>query len=184
MELEVHSEREKNKKRARVLNSFLRQYGICEGTKVLNELPADGYKRISCQTGISVVSVKTIIDKFLGDMDRINRFFKESTMPWTANLKRFERKLRCYIHRIHRLSPVFDYSRARVNASMLLKMMKKNALYPKIGVQACLVIFITDINDKNVEKDNRLIQKNLRMLCNCSAFAFHRARNVLGINPE
>ena len=40
----------------------------------------------------------------------------------------------------------------------------------------------TDLLDKN--KPQKIIQSNLRALCCCSAYAFHRTRNKIGLTTK
>ncbi len=42
-----------------------------------------------------------------------------------------------------------------------------------------IVIYVTDLKDPQVEKPIK--QTNIRALCGCSAYAFHRTRNKLGL---
>lgn len=42
-----------------------------------------------------------------------------------------------------------------------------------------IIVFVTDKNDKIHSK--RIIQANLRLLCDCSAYSFHRTHNKLGL---
>ncbi|MFX1393520.1 MAG: hypothetical protein ACFFAH_08090 [Promethearchaeota archaeon] len=80
------------------------------------------------------------------------------------------------LHKHYRIAPVFDYNRARANLKTLHKLCSIEAFWPQIPTQIATVIYITDYKSKN---DEKLFQKNLRALCGCSAYAFHRTRNML-----
>ncbi len=169
--------------RAIVLNSLMRNAQISRETVIKKSLTDKEYIKVSRESGSSIDKVKSIVSAFLRDLSRVRSFYMRYIMTWDPNLKNLERKVRCYLHKLHRLAPVFDYKRARVNLGILLEKLKKMAFWPKISTQTCLVIFITDVLDKDVDEFNRLIQCNIRTLCGCSAYAFHRSRNKLKINP-
>jgi len=169
--------------KAIIINLLLRKFPISNNNNVLERLSENRYEILSQDTGISINTINIIIEKFLYDISVMKAFYKDFFIIWEPNLKKFERKVRCFLHKIHRIAPVFNYNRARVNLRILINYLEKINFWPKISTQVCLVIFITDINDKEVDESSRLIQKNLRVLCNCSAYAFHRTRNKIGFNP-
>lgn len=88
------------------------------------------------------------------------------------------RKVRIYLHKVHRIAPVFDYNRAKKNLGILQTFLSQNSFWPQISTQIAIVIYATDKNSNN---DKKLLQKNIRTLCNCSAYAFHRTKNMLNI---
>jgi len=48
--------------------------------------------------------------------------------------------------------------------------------------QIAVTIFIRDILDKG--KTQKIIQANIRTLCSCSAYTFHRTRNKVGLTSK
>jgi hypothetical protein len=51
--------------------------------------------------------------------------------------------------------------------------------------QVAIVIFITDLLDTTANRIlKKIIQTNLRALCCCSAYAFHRTRNKIGLTTD
>ncbi|GAH62568.1 unnamed protein product [marine sediment metagenome] len=50
-----------------------------------------------------------------------------------------------------------------------------------MSTQIAIVIYITDKNDESFPENEKILQKNIRTLCNSSAYAFHRTRNILKI---
>jgi hypothetical protein len=102
-------------------------------------------------------------------------------MKWEHDLKKLNRKARIQLHRIYRFAPVFNYNRARKNLEILHVALNRKLFWPQINTQLAIVIYVTDKNDKNLQNNERILQKNIRALCNCSAYAFHRTRNILNI---
>ena len=122
------------------------------------------------------------MNKFLYDLKLINEFYRDYNMKWEHEPKKLNRKIRAHLHKIHRFAPVFNYERAKKNLEILHLLLKKKLFWPQINTQIAIVIYVTDKNDKNYQDNERIIQKNIRMLCSCSAYAFHRTRNMLDIN--
>lgn len=181
--LKNYSRRSSYDERAVVLNALMRNVQISNDTGIKKTLTDKEYFKISGESGIFIDTVKSYVNIFLHNLTLIREFYKHYIMIWDPNIKKLERRVRCYLHKLHHLAPIFDYERARVNLSILLGQLKKRSFWPKISTQICLVIFITDVLDKTVDELNRLIQGNIRALCGCSAYAFHRSRNKLNINP-
>ncbi len=139
--------------------------------------PKEGaYEQISADTGYELDVVKTIVNNFLTNVYYFNKFLRQSCIKWTSDLKRLNRKVRIYIHKIHRLAPVFNYGRAKANVAILHKMLLSINLWPKITTQMAIVLYFTETMSTKREK---MLQKNIRTMCNCSAYAFHGTRNKL-----
>ncbi len=139
--------------------------------------PKEGaYEQISAETGYELGIVESIINNFLTEVYHFNKFLRQSCIKWTSNLKRLNRKVRIYVHKIHRLAPVFNYKRARANVGILQQMLSWLNLWPKITTQMALVLYFTEMKSTKQEK---MLQKNIRTMCNCSAYAFHETRNKL-----
>ncbi|KKK77087.1 hypothetical protein LCGC14_2857120, partial [marine sediment metagenome] len=88
-------------------------------------------------------------------------------------------ELIAFLNKVHKLAPVFDFKRAKENARILKIKLQEMCFFPHFTTQIAIVVFVTDLNDKAHKK--RIVQANLRLLCNCSAYSFHRTRNKLGL---
>jgi hypothetical protein len=87
--------------------------------------------------------------------------------------------MKIYLHKFSRFAPVFDFHRAKQNACILEMKLNRICFWPQFMTQIAIVIYVTDLNDSRFEK--KIKQTNLRALCGCSAYAFHRSRNKLGL---
>ena len=144
-----------------------------EKIRILNKLE---YTQISNKIELPISIVHQTISKFLDDLARFKVFLRSYTI--TSNLKKGSRKVQIYLHKVYRLAPVFNYRRAKHNLEILNSKLKKMFFWPHIMTQVAIIIFATDLRDINLNK--RIIQSNLRSLCNISAYAFHRSRNKIG----
>ncbi|KKL94758.1 hypothetical protein LCGC14_1861430, partial [marine sediment metagenome] len=126
---------------------------------------------------VPVKIIYPIVKGFLVELVYFKRFLKEHTFTYdqTANLD----ELQTYLHKIHWLAPVFDFKRAKENARILKIKLQDLCFFPQFTTQIAIVVFVTDLNDKEHEK--RIVQANLRLLCDCSAYSFHRTRKKLGL---
>jgi len=61
--------------------------------------------------------VHKFISKFLVDLQLFKNFLIDN--PEILKSKDHDRKIRVYLHKFHRLAPIFDYRRARENARIL-----------------------------------------------------------------
>ncbi|TFG08620.1 MAG: hypothetical protein EU539_01780 [Promethearchaeota archaeon] len=121
-----------------------------------------------------------IIQKFLNDLKILKRFFGYCKLKHDpTNLSKM---VNFYLHKIHRIAPVFNFKRAKINLKSLYLLFSKKNFWPQISTQLAIIIYITDKLDKNFSKNEKLMQKNIRLLCNCSAYAFHRTRKKLEID--
>jgi hypothetical protein len=87
-----------------------------------------------------------------------------------------------YLRKLHRLAPIFDFPRAKENARILKHKLDVRCFMPQFTTQLAIVLYVTDLNDLSMETVVK--QSNLRILCNCSAYAFHRTRNRLGLGSK
>lgn len=90
--------------------------------------------------------------------------------------------IRTHLLRLYRLAPVFDYKRAKENAKILKIKLDRLYFWPHMTTQIAIIIYVTDFLDPLHE--NKMIQSNLRSFSNVSAYAFHRTRNKIGLNPK
>ena len=165
----------------KLFNALLRNFSMFSNGKISESLKIDDLKILTSMTGIPYLIVQNKVEKFLYDLTCLNKFFHDYKMKWAHEPKCRIRKTRIQLHRIYRFAPVFNYNRARTNLEILHVALKKRLFWPQINTQIAIVIYVTDKNDKKFQDDERILQKNIRALCNCSAYAFHRTRNILNI---
>ena len=166
------------KLRIRLLNCLFRYISFIDGNENLRRISDIECKVLSSRTEIPVYKVRKILDKFLVDLTYLKEFLRSGLLSYSISDQ--ARKVRIYLHKVHRLAPVFNYKRARENARRLKLRLDQLLFWPQVMTQVAVVIFITDFLDKRCD-DNKLLQTNLRALCDCSAYAFHRTRNKIGL---
>jgi len=164
-----------------LLYALLRNFSMFTDGKICESLKNDDIKLLASIAEIPYPIVQNKVEKFLSDLIYLTKFFHNYKMKWEHEPKKLYRKARMQLHRIYRFAPVFNYDRARRNLEILHSVLKKKLFWPQINTQIAIVIYVTDKNDKNLQNDERILQKNIRALCNCSAYAFHRTRNILNI---
>jgi len=166
-----------------VLDYLFRNIGFVTYNEKIRAISDSEYTLISEATKVPKVLVQRFITRFLVDLIRIRKFFKENARLLTSRHQ--DLKVRIYLHKLHRLAPVFDYKRGKENANRLQMKIKQLYFCPQIMTQIAVVIFITDLLDTRPSRLLcKIIQANLRVLCSCSAYAFHRTRNKIGLTTE
>jgi len=168
--------------KSKVLNYLFRNFCFVDVKDRLITIPQDFIKKVSIDTHIPLGKIENVIRKFLVELYYYRKFLNCIKLSWEHDLRTFNRKLRVYLHKCYRLAPIFDYCRARTNLEILYRLLESKFHWPQITTQIALIVFVTDRNNTKIVSKNYILQKNLRVLCNCSAYAFHRARNKLGIN--
>lgn len=163
-----------------VLNYLFRNIAFVTNQDKIRALATTDYENITKNTNIPVKLIHKYVSCFLIDLLGFKRFIRKN--PQILNSKKQNRKVRIYLHKFYRIAPVFDYRRARENARILKLNLDKLFFWPQIMTQICIIIFITDLLDKN--HPQKLIQTNIRALCDCSAYAFHRTRNKIGLTSK
>ena len=166
------------KLKIRLLNCLFRYISFIDGNENLRKVSDIECKVLSSRTKIPVYKVRKILDKFLDDLTHFKEFLRSGLLTYSISDQ--ARKVRIYLHKVYRLAPVFDYRRARENARRLKSKLDQIFFWPQVMTQVAVVIFITDYLNKKWN-DNKLLQTNLRALCDCSAYAFHRTRNKIGL---
>ena len=161
-----------------VLNSLFRDYSFFTPLQEVRDLPIIELRGIAGITKIPVKVVDSVVSKFLCELKHIREFFKNNSVSYTP-LSHL-RKMNIYLHKFNRLAPVFDFHRAKQNARILEKKLTHLCFWPQFMTQIAIVIYITDLKDPQCEK--KVKQTNIRALCDCSTYAFHRTRNKLGLN--
>ena len=167
--------------KVKLLNALLRYISVLYKGKICQSLKDEDFELLSSMTKIPRPIVQNNVEEFLFILLNLEKFFHDYKMKWPHEPARLYRKARIQLHRIYRFAPVFNYDRARKNLEILHSVLKEKLFWPQINTQIAIVIYVTDINDKNIQNNERLLQKNIRVLCNCSAYAFHRTRNILNI---
>ena len=160
-----------------VLNCLFRDYSFFTPLQEIRELPPIELRGIAGTTKIPVKVVDSVVSKFLIELKYVRTFFKNNSVSYTP-LSHL-RKMYIYLHKFNRLAPVFDFRRAKQNARILETKLNHLCFWPQFMTQVAVVLYVTDLNDSQFEK--KIKQTNLRALCGCSAYAFHRTRNKLGL---
>ncbi len=167
-----------------VLNYLFRKKCFVDSHERLLVLSDYTMKKIAQEVNVPLDTTEGIIIQCLLNMFHFKRVLNCGAFTWNNNMEKLKRKLRVYLYKAHRIAPVFDYKRAKINSETLIKLMKRTCYIPRFTTQLALVLFITDANNQRKIFDTPLLQRNLRAFCDCSAFAFHRARNKLRINSQ
>ncbi len=162
-----------------VLDFLFRNITFTTAKENIRTLTLLEYWSIGEALGLPIMIIHKIISKFLVELIHFRRFL--SLGNHNLGVKRSSRKIQIYLHKIHKIAPVFDYKRACRNSDILKRKLNLLFFWPRITTQIAIIIFATDMLDKH--KTTPIIQSNLRSLCSCSAYAFHRTRNKIGLNP-
>ena len=125
-----------------------------------------------------------IFNSFLRELKDFRDFLNTRYENWIPGRRNIYEKLIIFLKRLYKTAPIFNYERAKKNLVALHNLLTINYYWPHITTQLALLIFVTDRNDPNITDKSYILQKNLRMLCTCSAYAFHCARNRLNISKE
>ncbi len=125
-----------------------------------------------------------IFNSFLRELKEFHDLLNTRYENWIPGRRNIYEKLIIFLKRLYKTAPIFNYERAKKNLVALHNLLTINYYWPHITTQLALLIFVTDRNDPNITDKSYILQKNLRMLCTCSAYAFHCARNRLNISKE
>lgn len=162
----------------RILNYLFRYVAITTKREKIRAIPRIRYREMSNKLKLDFDLIHHVVSKFLVDLIRIKDCINKN--DYVLYSKDQSRLVRSYLHKFHRLAPVFDYRRARENSRILKMKLDHLCFTPHITTQLAVIIYITDKLDHT--KKDKILQTNLRPFCNCSAYAFHRTRNKLGMN--
>lgn len=166
--------------KARILSCLCREVCFVSYYHEVQAVSVVDMRHVAASLRLPYSLVRPIITRFLVNLVYFRRFLRsyKFTYDYTKSL----RKLIIYIHKLHRLAPIFDFPRAKENARILKNNLKLRYFMPQFTTQLAIVLYVTDINDPiEVLAIN---QTNLRILCDCSAYAFHRTRNKLGLGSN
>ncbi|MEJ2295728.1 MAG: hypothetical protein P8Y23_13315 [Candidatus Lokiarchaeota archaeon] len=167
-----------------VLNFLFRQSCFVNRKNKIRNVTQKDMVKIERHTNFSHQLVSHIVRNFIVNAQNLKKFFASKPITREYDRAKLAKKLRIYLHKLHRIAPVFSYKRAMENLKIFHQLLEQKNYWPHITTQLALVIFITDRNDKTNEQGGYIIQKSLRAFCDCSAYAFHRARNILQINTR
>ncbi|MHA2183091.1 MAG: hypothetical protein ACXAAH_16860 [Promethearchaeota archaeon] len=160
-----------------ILNCLFRDYSFFTPYQEVRELTLIELRGIAGITKIPFKIVESVVNRFLTELIHVREFFKSNSVSYTP-LSHL-RKMNIYLHKFSHLAPVFEFRRAKQNARILEMKLNLLCFWPQFMTQIAIVIYVTDLNDPQFEK--KIKQTNLRALCGCSAYAFHRTRNKLGL---
>jgi len=165
-----------------ILDYFFRCENLLDSDGKVIKLSYFLVESVAKETQISSDLVRKAMEAFLRRVTYFKQFLESGLIAWAPEKQQLYRKVRVYLHKAYKLAPIFDYQRAKKNLELLHVLLGRNFFWPHVPTQLALIIFVTDRNDPSRANNNYILQKNLRALCSCSAYAFHMARNKLGIN--
>jgi len=161
-----------------ILNYLFRNVAFINQKGKIRAIPKIIQREMSSKLKIEVKTIDKVINRLLGVLVHIKRFVEDNGhFGYSKNQTIL---VQSYLHKLYRLAPVFDFKRARENAKILRRKLNVHYFWPRVSTQVAVVLYITDKLDSSQEK--KMLQTNLRTFCNCSAYAFHRTRNKLGLN--
>lgn len=169
-----------NKLKPIILNYLFRNISFLTIREKVRVITTSENKRISEALNIPVKLVHKFISEFLIGLLNFRKFINNN--PKVLHARDQNQIINIILHRFYRLAPVFDYKRAKENARRLKDKLDTLFFWPQLMTQLTIVIFITDLIAKS--EPQKIIQSNLRALCSCSAYAFHRTRNKIGLTSK
>ncbi len=169
-----------NKLKPIVLNYLFRNVSFLTIREKVRTLTASESVHISEALTIPIKLVHKVISEFLVGLLNFRKFINKN--PNVLHARDQNQFINIILHRFYRLAPVFDYKRAKENARRLKEKLDMLFFWPQLMTQLTIVIFITDLLDKS--EPQKIIHSNLRALCSCSAYAFHRTRNKIGLTSK
>jgi hypothetical protein len=171
--------------RSVVLNYLFRYETLLDKNNRLIELNPDLVSKIIRCTDASEKNVVIILEEFL---EELKEFWKQLSLFRRTQIYNpppaFYDRVCKYLIQAYNIAPIFDLERASHNLKILHSLFYGLCFWPKLSIQIALTIFVTDKNDPNRKSIRFILQKNIRAFLYCSAYAFHRTRNRLGINKD
>ena len=166
----------------KVLNYFFRFESFANNSNEYKELSHLIVGKIVKETNLPDFVVLNTVFEFLSEATQFSHTLRLGLVSWGSGEKSVLRQAKFYLRKVHKIAPVFDYTRAVSNLEILHKLLKKSFFWLRISTQLALTLFVTDRNDLTRTKNEYILQKNLRIFCACSAYAFHMARKKLHID--
>ena len=167
-----------------IINFLFRYESLVDDNNKTRSPDVLNFKKIAEKANTSKPVALYIINNFLRELKDFHGFLTTRYENWLPGRNHIYNKLIIYLEKLFTTAPIFDYQRAKKNIDVLHYLLSKNYYWPHITTQLALLVFVTDRNDPNIKEQAYILQKNLRMLCTCSAYAFHSARNKLNISKE
>jgi len=167
-----------------IINFLFRYESLIDNNNKIRTPNSLNLELIAKQTNSSRSIVLYIFNSFLRELKDFHEFLTTRYENWTPGKSYIYDMLIIFLKRLYKTAPIFNYERAKKNLVALHNLLTINYYWPHITTQLALLIFVTDRNDPNIIDKSYVLQKNLRMLCTCSAYAFHCARNRLNISKE
>jgi len=167
-----------------IINFFFRYESLIDDNNKLRTPDSLNLDKIAEKTNASKGVVLYIFNSFLRELQDFHIFLTTRYESWSPGRRHIYEKLKVYLKSIYDIAPIFNYQCAKKNIDVLHYLLSNSYYWPHITTQLALLIFVTDRNDPDVKEKAFILQKNLRMLCICSAYAFHCARNRLNISKD
>ncbi|MFX1448471.1 MAG: hypothetical protein ACFFCG_10100 [Promethearchaeota archaeon] len=167
-----------------IINYFFRHESLIDDNNNIRTHDSLNLDKIAKKTNTSRSVVLYIFNSFLREMKDFHEYLTTRFENWAPGRRHIYEKLSVYLKRLYKTAPIFNYQRAKKNIDVLHYLLSNCFYWPHITTQLALLVFVTDRNDPNIKEKAYILQKNLRMLCTCSAYAFHFARNRLNISKE
>ena len=166
----------------KVLNYIFRHYSLSileneQNFELEDQIEIELKKEFRLDSGYIFGHIKKTLRKIY----YLNQFFRNYHFTWYPKPEILYRKTKIYLYKIVKIAPIFDYKRGKENLKNLQKLFFRMGFCPHITTQLALTIFITDLKSGESKKNNftPIIQRNIRTLTSCSAYAFHRSRNKI-----
>jgi hypothetical protein len=163
-----------------VLNYIVRHASFVNHQDKIITIPKERLQLASLKSHIPSYIISKVVKGFLINIMLFREHMRNYKFSWRHEFAIQIEKVSTFLERLYNIAPVFDFIRAKKNLEILYKLFKMHYYWPCLTTQLALTVFVTDRNDK--ENSEFIAQKNLRAMCASSAYAFHRARNKLGIN--
>jgi len=170
--------------RKAIINFFFRYESLLDNSNKIREPNGLNLELIAEATHTSRSVVLYVLNSFIRELKDFHDLLTTRYENWRPGRRHIYDKLSFFLKRLYVTAPIFDQERAKKNLAALHNLLTINYYWPHITTQLALLIFVTDRNDPNITDKSYILQKNLRMLCTCSAYAFHCARNRLNISKE
>lgn len=175
--------------RKRIINRLLCTKSILEkanALNIVNILSPSIIKTIAEDEMLPENIAETILKQFLKQIKTFSCFLDKYSVSWNYTPRAIYRKSRIYLHKVHKIAPVFNYKRARFNLRALNTFFHRIVVWPRISTQLALAIYITD--KKDPLRKQKLKPGNIRAITHCSAYAFYQNKNILidkgVLNPD
>ena len=163
----------------KILSRLFRMKSILKGgnsLEIKNSISQEVIRNITREEIIPENLINTLITQYLLHIRAFSRFMGSCIITRGYSPGAKFRKARVYLHKIHKIAPVFNYTRAKFNLRSIQTFFHRTTIWPRISTRLALTIYITD---KKVFPNKPLQPSNIRALTHCSAYAFYHNKKVL-----